>query len=447
MAKHIPRKPITDSDPHSRGCFTSHGLLSIGSQLTWGAQGFITFMMAGWLLPKQEFGFVVVGNAILFGGQCLLLGPITNPTLRFGATSRKSVRVTYLIYLIVTGIVCSTFVLLSRELGGLIYKDGSFFTLIKYLSIPFATTSFYAVQKLVLFAKMRYKAVLAMDVLFATSSVAILLLLHANSMLSSALWFYMARSAAGILGLSPVAILYFVYRRAPHPQSEEQFHYRHYLQHSKYSSVSMLSGYGQGQVDTLAVAHFLGPLGAATYGVAKIFYTGMTMITNGIVMVAIPGSSRIATSGIQALGGYYRKALLLAYLLLLPGAAVLAVLAGPIVHLCFRGRYGDAVPIVRIMCVAALVLPISSITDAVANGAGWFRSACLASIIGSGIGISMSLSLPRVFGLHGAALAILLALCGSACAIAALTWGRLNMRCNPLVRRSEAVVAPAAAND
>ena len=430
-----------------KGRLATHGLLSIGSQLAWGAQGFVTFMMAGWLLPGKEFGHVVVANAILFGGQCFLLGPVTNPTLRFGATSNRSLRATYGVYFVVTAIVCSIFLLLSNQIGRLIYTDSAFFTLIKYLSIPFATTSFYAVQKLVLFARMRYKTVLAMDVLFAASNVVILLVLHGNALLTSAVWFYMARSAAAVIGLAPAVVLYAIFRSSPSSSTDEDFDYREYFRHSKYSSVSMLSGYGQGQVDTLAVAHFLGPLSAATYGAAKVFYTGMTMVTNGLVMVTMPASSRIAATGKQMLGGYYRRALLLAYALLLPGAAVLVVLAGPIVHLCFRGRYEDAVPIVGMFCVAAVIMPISFITDAVANGAGWFRSACVAALVGSAVGIATSLSLPRIFGLPGAALGPILALGASACVIALLTWKRLGMSRNPLEQRAEPAAVHAAAND
>jgi hypothetical protein len=48
----------TSNSKSADGRFTIHGLLSIGNQLTRGAQGFITFVMAGRLLPQKEFGFV-----------------------------------------------------------------------------------------------------------------------------------------------------------------------------------------------------------------------------------------------------------------------------------------------------------------------------------------------------------------------------------------------------
>jgi O-antigen/teichoic acid export membrane protein len=431
----------------AKGSLTTHGLLSIGSQLAWGAQGFITFVMAGRLLPQKELGFIVVANAILFGGQCLLLGPITNPTLRFGAVSDKSVRVTYWMYCAVTGIVCSAFVLLSKQLGRLIYTDPAFFTLIKYLSIPFATTTFYAVQKLVLFARTHYKIVLMMDILYAASNIAILILLHANAMLSSAIWFYMARSGAALVGLFPVVCLFIWSKRAVGSRIEEPFAYKEYLQHSKYSSISMLSSYAQGQVDTLAVAHFLTPLSAATYGAAKIFYTGITMVTTGLTMVVLPASSRIAASGKGGLGTFYRRALLLAYALLLPSVAILAVLARPLLQLFFGSRYADAAPIVRIFCLAALVIPVSSITDSVANGAGWWRHACVAAITGGVIGMAASLYLTRVLGLSGAALAPVLALGGSSCVIAWLTWGRLSTSSPALSTRIPCAATLAGENE
>ena len=116
-------------------------------------------------------------------------------------------------------------------------------------------------------------------------------------------------------------------------------------------------------------------------------------------------------------------------------------------HLCFGGRYVNAVPILRIFCIAALVLPVSSVTDAVANGAGWFRSACVAAVAGAALGIAMSLSLPRVMGLDGAALVPIVALVGSASVIASLTWGSLTARNTSLYRNTQAVTAAAQSNE
>jgi O-antigen/teichoic acid export membrane protein len=406
---------------------TAQGLISITSQLTWGVQGFVTFVMAGRMLPRNEFGFVVAANALLYGAQCLLLGPITNPTLRFGAISRKSLQVTYSMFFAVTGVVSMLFVIFSKQIGGIVFKDPEFTTLVKLLGVPFAATTLYAVQKLVLFARMRYRTVLMMDIIFTLSNVAGMLLLYAHSMMSSAIGFYVARTGAALIGLSPAIILLVRSKPPDNRHLEVPFEYKEYFRHSKYSLMSMLSGYGQGQVDTLAVAHFLSPLSAASYGAAKVFFTGLTMVTTGLVMVALPASSRIAADGTEKLSVYYRRAVLLAYAFLLPAAILLAILAGPIIHLCFQGRYGDAIPIVRIFCFAALILPVSSITDAVANGAGWFRSACLASIVGGCIGIAVSLFLTPIIGLPGAALAPILALSSSALLIALRTWGRMGM--------------------
>jgi O-antigen/teichoic acid export membrane protein len=426
---------------------TNPAALSIASQLTWGAQGFITFVMAGRLLPRKEFGFVVIANAILFGCQCLLLGPVTNPTLRFGAISRKSLRITYLMYCAVTALVCSGFLLGSSQIGRLIDNDPTFVTLIKYLSIPFATICLYAVQKIVLFARMRYKTVLMMDILFTTTNVTGLLLLHLNGLLTSAVWFYIARSGAAVVGLVPALLLYVLSRSKPTLEDDQPFDLREYFQHSKYSSISMFSSYGQSQVDVLAVAHFLSPLSAAVYGAAKVFYTGMTMVTSGLLMVVMPASSRIVASGAEGLRSYYRRTLLLAYALLLPGAVVLAVFAGSILHLCFGGRYADAVPIVRIFCIAALILPVSSVTDAVANGAGWFRSACAAAVAGGVLGVAVSLYLPRVIGIAGAALAPIVGLAGTAFVIASLTWGSLMARNSSPPVQIQTVTAAAQARE
>ncbi|MFC2165942.1 oligosaccharide flippase family protein [Acidobacteriota bacterium] len=406
---------------------TRQGILSICSQLTWGAQGFIAFAIAGSFLPQKEFGFVVICNAILFGGQCLLFGSVTNPTLRFGAVSSKSLNATYGVYLIVTALVCSTFVFLSKELGGIFSTDQDFITLIKFLSIPFATVCLFSVQKIVFFAKMRYKTVLLMDILFTVGNIATLLFFLISGMLSSAVFYYTARSIGALFGLIPFFFIYLWLRNKSPLKSEDQFDYGQYFQHSKYSLVSMVGGFAQGQVDTLAVAYYLNPLSAAIYGAAKIFYTGLTMVTNGLVMVVLPGTSKIVTSGNGKLANYYRHALFLAYIILLPGIAVLVLFPDFLLRLFFAGRYPEAVPIIRIFCLAAFIMPISSITDAVANGAGWFRTACLAAITGSLIGIIASLNLTRIWGISGAAFAPILALFGSSLVIAPIIWRKLKI--------------------
>lgn len=365
---------------------------------------------------------MVAANAVLYGCQCLVLGPVTNPTLRFGAVSRRSLRATYMIYGLVAAIVCVAFSLGSDQIGKFVGRDQGFVTLVQYLSIPFATTCLYSVQKIVFFAQMKLKTVVIMDIVFTIANVGGLLLLHGASLFSSAVSFYMVRSGAAVSGLFVAVLMIMLPRREPPSEADQPFDFRGYLDHSKYSTLSMLSGYGQGQVDVLAVAHFLNPLSAAVYGAAKVFYTGLSMVTAGLVMVVLPASARIVSTGTAALEAYYKRAMLLAYALLLPAAILLAVFAGPIIHLTFAGRYASAAPIVRIFCIAALIMPLGSVTDAVANGAGWFRSASLSAVAGSAVAIALSLYLPRVLGLVGAAISPVAAATASALVIVILTW-------------------------
>ncbi len=415
--------PIAAPDLAMRRLAVS-GLLSVGSQVIWGIQGFVTFVMGGRYLPPREFGFVVAANAVLFGAQCLILGPVTNPTLRLGAVSSRSARVTYSIFAAVTCMVCAAFFFGGARIGRLIYSDAAFGGVIGQLGIPFAALSFYAVQKLILFSRSRFGTVLAMDIVFTATNIAALILMRSGGELHSANAFYTARSAAAILGLIPAAYLYLTTRAEP-ARTEHPHFYKEYYSHAKYSLAAMLSGYGQGQVDALAVAHFLSPMAAAAYGAAKVFYTGIALVTTGLAMVVLPASSRLSAAGMGGMARLYRRALALAYALLLPACALLAVFAAPALRLCFGGRYMEAIPLVRIFCLAALVMPLSAITDAAANGAGLWRRACLAAAIGGAVGAAASLLLTPLMGIYGAAIAPVLALSAAALALMRLSWSRL----------------------
>lgn len=403
----------------------NQALISISSQVVWGAQSFITFLIASRELPQTQLGYVVIGNALIFGLQCLILGPVTNPTLRFGSLSRKALHLTHAINAAISAIVCAVLIVFASDLRWLMHGEPEAGDLIRFLSLPFAATSLYLVEKLVLFARGQYHRALAMDLIFLAANVAGLLSLASVHLPESAMSFYGVRSAAAFCGLATALLLHYL---APRPQpvdSDPPFHGGDYFEHSKYSSLAMLGTYGQGQIDTLAVGHFLSPACAAEYGIGKLFFAGMAMITTGLTMVAIPVFSRLASAGTQSVTIAYKRTLLAGYCILLPLAAILAIFASPIAAMCFGERYSASVPIIRIFCLAALVLPFNSITDAVANGVGWFRQASAAAIAGAVVGVAASIFLTSHFADTGAAASPLLALAGSSIVLRWLTSAHL----------------------
>lgn len=401
------------------------GALSICSQLISGAQGFIALAIVGRYLPQKEFGFIVITNAILYGGQCLLLGAITNPTLRFGAISNKSLKATYSIYVVIVIVMCSIFLFAGSKIGAIFSFNPSFDTLVRFLSVPFATVSLFSVLKIVSLARMRYGLVLLMDLLFTAGNLGVLLALLVDARLSATI-FYAARTMGAVIGICPAIFVAFRLRGKSQQQIETHFRTSWYFEHSKYSLVCMASSYAQTQVDALAVGYFLDPLSVATYGAAKMFYTGMTMVTAGLARTVLPRTSKIVASGDGTAASYYRESLLLGYSILLPMSVALLLFPGFFLNLFFAGRYANAAPILRLLSLAGLLMPIGGITDAVANGTGWFRISCLSSIAGGAIGIFVSLDFTRIWGAPGAALTPLLALLGSSIVIVPVVWKKIT---------------------
>lgn len=159
-------------------------------------------------------------------------------------------------------------------------------------------------------------------------------------------------------------------------------------------------------LDSLMVSKFTGPVGVATYGAAKQLYRVFDIIRDTQTMFVFPASSKYYSRGETAtLRTIIEKAVSFLYLLMIPLAIVLIVMAPYIFDLLFQGKYDAAVPVFQILMCAAVILPIQMVFSTSLVGFGKMREFFRVMLVSFVINIVLAFVLLLTIGVTGAAIA------------------------------------------
>ncbi len=128
------------------------------------------------------------------------------------------------------------------------------------------------------------------------------------------------------------------------------------------------------KADTFILSAFTGPVQVAVFNSAKVFTRVYEMVTQVVQMLVLPAVSRLSSRGERSrLVALVEKAILFLTILMLP--VFLLFLLGPslLVDLLYSGRYRDAIPILQVFAVLALVVPLLSVSSNTLLGLGHAR--------------------------------------------------------------------------
>lgn len=159
------------------------------------------------------------------------------------------------------------------------------------------------------------------------------------------------------------------------------------------------------QLDQLVISVFLAPIQLGLYAVAYTVASVIGLLSGTIAIVALPGTAR--TVDLARSAATARRYLSLTFITSVAVAGLLMAVASPLVRIVFGDAFGPAIPVTRLLLVAAVFTAMSRVGAAVLNGLGRPGDAGVAGVIAlSGMAIGIAVLLPTM-GIEGAALGTL----------------------------------------
>jgi O-antigen/teichoic acid export membrane protein len=187
------------------------------------------------------------------------------------------------------------------------------------------------------------------------------------------------------------------------------------VEFGKYQSGTGLASSLMNSLDALMVSKFTGAVGVAVYGSAKNLYRLFDVFRDTQTMFVFPASSKYYSRGeFGTLRTIIEKAISFLYLIMVPLAILLIVLAPQIFQVLYRGKYNEAVPVFQILMCAALILPIQMVLSTSMVGFGKMKQFFRVMIVSFVINIIAAFALLLTTGVNGAAIAFVIGLAAQA---------------------------------
>lgn len=164
------------------------------------------------------------------------------------------------------------------------------------------------------------------------------------------------------------------------------------------------------KADTLFLSAFAGPVTVAVYSAAKVFTRIFDMVPQVVQMFVLPATSRLSSRGeehaLQSLG---EKAVSFTTIALIPLALVFLLAPGLLVDILYSGRYQEAIPVLRVFALLALVIPLYAVGSSLLMGLGDARAVFKLGLQMLFLALAGYLMLIPPFGAVGAAAAYTIA--------------------------------------
>jgi O-antigen/teichoic acid export membrane protein len=158
------------------------------------------------------------------------------------------------------------------------------------------------------------------------------------------------------------------------------------------------------QVDRILVGYFVGPLGVAYYMVGKqvVQFVELPMRALGFTLSPTYGAQK-AQGNMETVARLYETALAKGFVVYVPAAAGIILVADPGIPLVFGDDYSDAVPVLQVLALFAVVLSVTRLTGEGLDYLGRARERAITRGVSALLNVGLNLLLIPRFGAVGAA--------------------------------------------
>lgn len=376
--------------------------------------GFAVIVFVVNLLPATEWGAFVIFQTI-FLILCVLSDSIfLQPMVKFASEHEAEVQEVlaasfnlYSGFMLVLGGVVALF---SKQLAS-IFSSPEVGIMLPYLPVLIALNIFRNVGIRYLQVFYKIHAIFWVDLAFYGSIILLAILANVLGVFHTGVDFLWLNMIGG--GLS--SLVAFIFARKAYlsmplfsvPGSE----YQKLLSFAKFQSGTSTLLTLQQWSDQLIVGMFYGPTVVALYANAKNLYRFLDAVREGATLLIVPVSSKLYTSrNFDGLAALIEKILFGAFAGLVPVSLILTIIANPLFHIIYKGKYDAAAPVFQILMLSGFTLPLSLISTNVLIGMGKAKSLFLSTLGATIIFFGLSFILSKQMGPLGEGLAVFISM-------------------------------------
>jgi O-antigen/teichoic acid export membrane protein len=204
-----------------------------------------------------------------------------------------------------------------------------------------------------------------------------------------------------------ILVLYFrFYRKFERGPTMEPGLKRRIMEYSIPLTGTKAAGKIDNQFDTVLVGFFLTPMAVSYYVVSKQVVTFIERPASALGFTLGPTAAAESTAGnTESLSQIYEKALINVFLLYVPAAVGLILVAEPMIELVFGAEYLGAVPVLQILSIYAVALSINMVISTGLDYLGRARIRAILKGITSIMNVGLNIVLIPLLGVIGAAVA------------------------------------------
>lgn len=196
------------------------------------------------------------------------------------------------------------------------------------------------------------------------------------------------------------------------------------------------------QVDTILVGFFLGPVAVAYYTLSKQIITFLQAPIHAIGFTISPTlESEKGAGNVQNSARIYETSLVHALLLMMPGAAGLALIAESLIELVFGPEYLGAVPVLQVLSLYAVFLSVTVTTSNGLDFLGRARERAIVRGVTAVLNFGLNIVMIPWLGVMGAAIATVITFSMYTVANVYIISLELDLRVRWLLRYLAAVAA------
>lgn len=210
-------------------------------------------------------------------------------------------------------------------------------------------------------------------------------------------------SASSALGLVLTTSLLRGVRK---PTSDEM---RKVWDYGVYSVGGVVSYLVYTKADTFVLSAFTGPFHVAVYTSAKVFTRVFDMMSQIVQIFVFPAASRLWARGeIREVKAVVEKATNFLTLGMVPVLLLFIAFAPLLVTILYQGKYDEAIPLLQVFAVLAVILPVAEVARNTLMGLGHVQKAFYISVQALVVSLVCYFALIPFFGPMGAAVAFVL---------------------------------------